>query len=181
VSRLRRALGWEVIARRSGGYILAAEGLSVDLADFERRVDEARCAGASSQKIDHQPLMAKLRLDLATVACWRNRPRQARDLAESGLRYLVGSPNAAQLHLKYGRAAVRLGHISSARRAVDEARDARERRNDDDLLQLGGSSASPPQACRVPKVRLCPLTCKFSGLTGGLYAGRSSWRRQGTI
>jgi tetratricopeptide (TPR) repeat protein len=97
-----------------------------------------RAAWAYAVAIDHQPLMAKLRLDLATVAYWRNRPRQARDLAESGLRYLAGGPNAAQLHLKYGRAAARLGDISSARRAIDEAQEARERRNDDDLLQLGG-------------------------------------------
>jgi hypothetical protein len=73
--------------------------------------------------------MAKLRLDLASVAYWRYRPREARDPAEGGLRYLAGGPNAAQLHLKYGRAAARLGDISSARCAVDEARDARERRN----------------------------------------------------
>ena len=79
--------------------------------------------------------MAKLRLDLAY---WRYRPRQARDLAESGLRYRAGGPDAAQLHLKYGRAAARPAGISSARRAVDEARDARERRIDDDLLQPGG-------------------------------------------
>jgi hypothetical protein len=97
-----------------------------------------RAAWAYAVAIDHHPLMAKLRLDLATVAYWRNRPRQARDLAESGLRYLAAGPNGAQLYLKYGRAAARLGDISSARRAVDEARDARERRNDDDLLQLGG-------------------------------------------
>jgi hypothetical protein len=97
-----------------------------------------RAAWAYAVAIGHQPLMAKLRLDLATVAYWRDRPRQARDLAENGLRYLDGGPNAAQLHLKFGRAAARLGDVSSARRAVDEARDARERRNDDDLLQLGG-------------------------------------------
>lgn len=97
-----------------------------------------RAAWAYAVAIGHQPLMAKLRLDLATVAYWRGRPRQARDLAEGGLRYLAGGPNAAQLHLKYGRAAARLGDTSSARRAIDQAQDARERRNDDDLLQLGG-------------------------------------------
>jgi hypothetical protein len=97
-----------------------------------------RAAWAYAVAIGHQPLMAKLRLDLATVAYWRHRPRQARDLAEGGLRYLAGGPNAAQLHLKYGRAAARLGDIGSARRAIDEAHEARERRNDDDLLQLGG-------------------------------------------
>jgi hypothetical protein len=97
-----------------------------------------RAAWAYAVAIDHQPLMAKLRLDLATVAYWRHRPRQARDLAESGLRYLADGPNAAQLHLKYGRAAARLGDIGGARRAISEARNAREQRSDDDLLQFGG-------------------------------------------
>ena len=97
-----------------------------------------RAAWAYAVAIDHQPLMAKLRLDLSTVAYWRNRPRQARDLAGSGLRYLAGGPNAAQLHLKYGRAVARLGDIRGARHALDEAQNAHERRSNDDLLQLGG-------------------------------------------
>jgi len=97
-----------------------------------------RAGWAYAVVIDHKPLMAKLRADLANVAYWRNRPRQARDLAGSGLRYLAGGPNAAQLHLKYGRAAARLGDADAARRAIGEARDARELRNEDDLLPLGG-------------------------------------------
>ena len=58
--------------------------------------------------------------------------------AASGLKYLTCGPNAAQLHLKYGRAAARLGDADVARRAIGQARDARERRNEDDLLPLGG-------------------------------------------
>ena len=97
-----------------------------------------RAGWAYAVAIDHKPLMAKLRADLAAVAYWHNRPRQARDLAGSGLKYLAGGPNAAQLHLKYGRAAARLGDADVARRAIGQARDARERRNEDDLLPLGG-------------------------------------------
>ena len=97
-----------------------------------------RAGWAYAVAIDHRPLMAKLRADLAAVAYWHNRPRQARDLAGSGLKYLAGGPNAAQLHLKYGRAAARLGDADVARRAIGQARDARERLNEDDLLPLGG-------------------------------------------
>ena len=97
-----------------------------------------RAAWAYAVAIDHRPLKAKLRLDLATVAYWHDRPRQARDLADSGLQYLAGGPNAAQLHLKHGRAAAQLGDLGTARRAIGEARDARELPNEDDLLQLSG-------------------------------------------
>ena len=97
-----------------------------------------RAGWAYAIAIDHKPLMAKLRADLAAVAYWRDRPRQSRDLAANGLKYLAGGPNAAQLHLKYGRAAARLGDVDVARRAIGRARDARERRNEDDLLPLGG-------------------------------------------
>lgn len=97
-----------------------------------------RAGWAYAVTIDHGPLKAKLRADLANVAYWRSRPLQARSLAESGLQYLAGGPNAAQLHLKYGRAAAKVGDVGVARRAISQAQDARELRNDDDLLQLGG-------------------------------------------
>ncbi len=97
-----------------------------------------RAAWAYAIVIDHGPLKAKLRLDLSSNAYWSRRPRQARDLAESGLRYLAAGPTAAQLHLKYGRAAAMLGDADIARRAISEAWDARELPNQDDLLQLGG-------------------------------------------
>jgi hypothetical protein len=97
-----------------------------------------RAAWAYAVVIDHGPLKAKLRADLASVAYWRGRPRQARDLAESGLQYLASGPNAAQLLLKQGRAAAKLGDGSTARRAISMARDARELRTSDDLLVMGG-------------------------------------------
>jgi hypothetical protein len=97
-----------------------------------------RAAWAYAVVIDHGPLKAKLRADLANVAYWRGRPRQARDLAGSGLQYLASGPNAAQLLLKQGRAAAKLGDSSAARRAIGMARDARDLPASDDLLELGG-------------------------------------------
>ena len=97
-----------------------------------------RAGWAYAVAIDHKPLMAKLRADLAHVAYWQNRPRQSRDLAGSGIQYLAGGPNAAQLHLKYGRAAAQLGDADVARRAIGQAWRARELPDQDELLQLGG-------------------------------------------
>jgi len=91
--------------------------------------------------IDHRPLMAKLRLDLASLAYWDDRLRQARDVAASGLQYLADGPAAAQLHLVYGRAAARLGDADVARRAVHSAREASERDHRDELLEMGGEFA----------------------------------------
>jgi tetratricopeptide (TPR) repeat protein len=87
--------------------------------------------------IDHQPLMAHVRIELAGIAYWR-RPRQSRDLAQSGLRYLSDGPNAALLHLRYGRAAARLGDATAAQQAIVSAIEARERDHHDDLLGIGG-------------------------------------------
>jgi transcriptional regulator with XRE-family HTH domain len=87
--------------------------------------------------IDHRPLLAQLRIELAGIAYWE-RPRHSRDLAASGLRYLSDGPNAAQLHLQYGRAAARLGDAEAARRSITAAHEARARDHHDDLLEIGG-------------------------------------------
>jgi hypothetical protein len=97
----------------------------------------ARAGWAYATAIDHRPLMAHLRLELAGIAFW-DRPRQSRDLAQSGLQYLSDGPNAAQLHLQYARAAARLGDASTARRAIASASEAREREHVDELLEIGG-------------------------------------------
>jgi tetratricopeptide (TPR) repeat protein len=97
-----------------------------------------RAAWAYAVAIDQRPLMAKLRLDLASLAYWQNRPRQAMDLAQSGLTYMAHGPNAAQLQLKYARAAARIGDHESARQAIGAANRAREQEISDDLLELGG-------------------------------------------
>lgn len=96
-----------------------------------------RAAWAYATAIDHHPLMAYLRLELASFSYWR-RPRHSRDLAQSGLRYLSAGPHAAQLHLRYGRAAARIGDVASARGAITAAHEARARDHHDELLEIGG-------------------------------------------
>jgi len=114
---------------------VAASGLGYPQAAEEL----IRSGWAYATAIDHRPLMAHLRLQLASVVFWDNRPRQARDLAEDGLRYLPDGPNAAHLHVKYARAAARLGDADGARRAISEAQDAREREHSADVvLAIGG-------------------------------------------
>jgi len=97
-----------------------------------------RAGWAYAIAIDHRPLMAQLRLNLAGITYWDSRTRQSHDLAQSGLEYLVGGPNAAQLHLQRGRASARLGDAGSARRAITAAAEAREREHSDELLEIGG-------------------------------------------
>lgn len=97
-----------------------------------------RAGWAYAVVIDHRPLMAYLRLDLANVAYWSGRPRQCCDLAQGGLRYLADGPTGAMLHLKYGRAAARLGDAATARRAIAAANEAAEREYRDELVEIGG-------------------------------------------
>lgn len=96
-----------------------------------------RSGWAYATAIDHRPLMAHLRLELAGITFW-DRPRQSLELAQSGLQYLPDGPNAAQLYLQYGRAAARLGDATTAGEAIASAGEAREREYNDDLLEIGG-------------------------------------------
>jgi tetratricopeptide (TPR) repeat protein len=68
----------------------------------------------------------------------RGRIRESGELALSGLEYLSQGPEAAHLHLNHARAAARLGDTDTARRAVAQAHDARDRDYSDDLLDIGG-------------------------------------------
>ncbi len=112
-----------------------------DLGNSRAAEELFRAAWAYATVIDHRSLMAKLRLDLASLAYWNDRLRQARDVAASGLQYVADGPAAAQLHLMYGRAAARLGDAHAARRAVDSARETSEREHGDELLDIGGEFA----------------------------------------
>ena len=106
---------------------------------YPQAADElVRAAWAYATGIDHRPLMARLRLEASDVAYWNNRPRQARDLAASGLSYLSAGPNASLLHLQFAGAAARLGDADDARRAINAASDARESDHADELLDIGG-------------------------------------------
>jgi hypothetical protein len=97
-----------------------------------------RAGWAYATAINHRPLMAQLRLELAYISYWQGRPRQARDLAASGLEYLSIGPNGAHLYLHYARAAGNLGEVDAARRAIAQAHDARDREYDDELLEMEG-------------------------------------------
>ncbi len=114
--------------------------MAVPAADlgYPQAAEELLRAGwAYATGIDHRPLMAHLRLQLAGVV-WESRPRQGRDLAADGLRYLADGPNAAFLHVRYARAAARLGDADGARQAITQAHEAREREHSDDVLAIGG-------------------------------------------
>jgi hypothetical protein len=98
--------------------------LMANAADFlghpQAAEELVRAGWAYATAIDHRPLLAQLRLQLASIAYW-HRPRQSRDLARSGLEYLSDGSNAAQLHLEYGRAAARIGDTATARQAIAAA------------------------------------------------------------
>ncbi|TYB43879.1 hypothetical protein [Actinomadura chibensis] len=96
-----------------------------------------RAGWAYATGIDHRPLMAQLRLELAGIVYWP-RPRHSRELARSGLEYLNTGQAAAQLHLKYGRAAARLGDADTARAAITAAHEARAADHHDEVLEIGG-------------------------------------------
>jgi hypothetical protein len=147
-SRIYAALERRLWPRDAAQLYLLAGSLSdlmavaaAALGYFQAAEELIRAGWAYATVIDHRPLMAHLRLQHASVTYWDNRPRQARDLAESGLSYLANGPNAAHLHVKYAQAVARLGDSASARRAITAADDARERGQSDDVLELGGEFA----------------------------------------
>jgi len=107
--------------------------------DYPSAAEElARAGWAYAVAIDHRPLMAQLRLTLTDIAYWHDLSRQASEFASNGLEYLAKGPTAAQLHLKYGRAVARLGDADATRRAITSAIEAREREQNDELLEIGG-------------------------------------------
>jgi hypothetical protein len=114
-------------------------GVTADDLGYPTAAEElARAGWAYAIAIDHRPLMAKLRLDLATFAYWNGRPREAADIASSGLGYLQSGPTGILLHLNYGRAVAELGEADAARRAISEASEACEREYHDELTEIGG-------------------------------------------
>jgi transcriptional regulator with XRE-family HTH domain len=97
-----------------------------------------RSGWAYAAAIDNRPLMAHLRVQLASVMLWDGQFRRARDLAEDGLRYLNAGPTGVNLYLKFAQAAARTGDADTARRALAEARDARGLGHTDDVTAIGG-------------------------------------------
>jgi hypothetical protein len=120
------------------GALSCLMAVAADYLGYSQAGEELLRSGwAYAVAIDHRPLLAHLRIELAGIAYWQ-RPRQSRDLAQIGLRYLSDGPNAAQLHLQYGRAAARLGDAAAAQRAIASAAEARERNHHDELQEIGG-------------------------------------------
>jgi hypothetical protein len=109
-----------------------------DLDNPQAAEELARAGWAYAVAIDHRPLMAQLRLSLTDIAYWHDQARRASEHALAGLQYLTDGPTAAQLHLKYARAAARTGETEAAQRAITAASEARQRDYTDDLLQIGG-------------------------------------------
>jgi transcriptional regulator with XRE-family HTH domain len=104
-----------------------------------------RSGWAYAIAIDHRPLMGKLRSTMSSVAYWQNRPRQARDLALSGLRYLPEGQGAARLYLQNAQACAKLGDLTNARQAIEAAHTAAARPYRDEIHDdLGGQFACPP-------------------------------------
>ena len=89
--------------------------------------------------IGHRPLMARLRCGHSSVAYFAGRFGESRHLALSGLEYLAVGPEGAHLHITRARAAGRLGDADSARQAVREAHEARDRDYTDELVEMGGA------------------------------------------
>jgi len=111
-----------------------------DLGYPEAAEELLRAGWAYAVAIDHRPLMAQLRMQLAGTLAWQQ-PQRSREYAASGLQYLSEGPNAAQLYLVLGRAAARLGDADAAREAISAADEAHERDYHDDLTGMGGEFA----------------------------------------
>lgn len=111
---------------------------AADLGNWRAGEELIRAGWAYAAVIDHRGLMAYLRMRLATNSYWQGRTRLSRGIAASGLRYLGDGQFAANLHLKLGRAAARVGDAEAALQAITAAHDARARDHHDELLEVGG-------------------------------------------
>jgi hypothetical protein len=112
--------------------------------------------------------MGRLRMELANII-GRRQPRRSRDLAGSGLLYLPDGPNAAQLHLHYGRAAARLGDAEAARGAIISATEVRQR----DVFRTGRDQPAWPGPANVASIR---PTWPGSAVRHGGRPHWSGWR-----
>ena len=112
--------------------------VAADLGYAAAGAELARAGWAFATVTGHHGLMAKLRLDLAGLCYWDGQIRRAADQASNGLGYLSGGPTAVQLHIRYGRAAARMGDAGAARRSIEAARRAHDLDYSDDLTAIGG-------------------------------------------
>jgi hypothetical protein len=121
------------------GCLNGAMGGTANCLGYRDAAEELIRAGwAYANAIDHRPLRGQLRLELSIVMYERGRFAESRDLAASGLTYLSAGSWGANLHFKHAQAAARLGDVDTARRAVEEAHEARARNHTDELVEMGG-------------------------------------------
>jgi len=110
------------------GYLDAAEELM-------------RAGWAYANGIGHGPLRGQLRTQMSYLMYWRGRYTEGRDLAADGLRYVSDGRPGADLHVHLAKSAARLGDADTARQAIRNANEARERDYRDELLEMGGQFA----------------------------------------
>ena len=121
------------------GCLSGLMGIAANWLGYPDSAEELNRAGwAYASAIDHRPLMAWLRGERSACAFFRGRITESSNLAQSGLQYLSVGRGGALLHLHHARAAGRLGDADTARRAISEAHEARDRDYNDELLEMGG-------------------------------------------
>jgi hypothetical protein len=165
-------------------FLLAAlNGLMAHAANdlgYPRAAEELVRAGrAYAVAIDHQPLMGFLRGEQASIAYYQDRPRQARELARSGLEHLPGGVGALRLHCWHGMAAAKLGYTDEAHTAIAAAHETREDGHRDDLHDdIGGQFAySRATESFMAGTALCQLP---GSETGARHELRAAIRLFGT-
>jgi hypothetical protein len=112
-----------------------------------------RAGWAYAAAIDNRPLMAHLRLQLASIMLWDGQPRRARDLAGDGLRHLAAGPTGVNLYLKYAQAAARTGDADGARGALARPVTPATSRAPTTSPRSAANSASPPQPSTTSPAR----------------------------
>jgi tetratricopeptide (TPR) repeat protein len=121
------------------GCLNGAMGGTANYLGYPEAAEELIRAGwAYANAIGHRPLQGLLRLELSIVMYERGRFEDSRDLAVSGLTFLPAGPQGADLHIRRAQAAARLGDADTARRAVQEAHEARDPGYTDELQEMGG-------------------------------------------
>lgn len=121
------------------GCINGAMGGTANYLGYPEAAEELIRAGwAYANAIGHHPLQGLLRLELSIVMYERGRFDDSRDLAVSGLTFLPAGPQGADLHIRHAQAVARLGDADTARRAVQEAHEARAPGYTDELQEMGG-------------------------------------------
>jgi hypothetical protein len=114
-------------------------GVAVERLGYSDAAEELIRAGlVYATAIDHHPLSAQLRQELAYVAYWRGGFGECHDHAAAGLEYRSAGPPGALLHLWRARAAARMGDADTAQQAVRDAHEVREHDYNDDLMEIGG-------------------------------------------